>query len=130
MRKGTVSLLWVGQQGFGAGRQAGRRVASSRILRGNTPILSPLPSLSPVPPTTTHPSRGALLLALLDSYAVRFAEMLDGRSEALPVTELAGGARIRHVFQDIFTAGLDALDPARWVGVQGLHVIQGRQCFL
>ena len=36
-------------------------------------------------------------------------------THALPsnkqVTELAGGARIRHIFQEIFTHGLEALDP-------------------
>ncbi len=39
--------------------------------------------------------------------------MLDGRSEALPVSELAGGARIRHIYQDIFVRGLDDLNPSR-----------------
>lgn len=39
--------------------------------------------------------------------------MLDGRSEALPVSELAGGARIRHIYQDIFVKGLDKLHPSR-----------------
>jgi hypothetical protein len=53
------------------------------------------------------------LLQLLDSYATRYAEMLDGRSEALPVSELAGGARIRHIYQDIFVKGLDELNPSR-----------------
>jgi dynamin 1-like protein len=57
---------------------------------------------------------GALLLRLLDSYAVRYSEMLDGRSEHLPTSELAGGARIRHIFQDIFVRGLNELDPSRW----------------
>ena len=57
--------------------------------------------------------RGALLLQLLDAYAVRYAEMLEGRSEHLPVNELAGGARIRHIFQEIFVSGLNALDPSR-----------------
>ena len=57
--------------------------------------------------------RGALLLQLLDSYAVRYAEMLEGRSEHLPVNELAGGARIRHIFQEIFVSGLNALNPSR-----------------
>ena len=56
---------------------------------------------------------GALLLRLLDSYAVRFSEMLDGRSEHLPTSELAGGARIRHIFQDIFVRGLSDLNPSR-----------------
>lgn len=39
--------------------------------------------------------------------------MLDGRSEALPVSELAGGARIRHIYQDIFVKGLEAMNPSR-----------------
>ena len=56
---------------------------------------------------------GALLLRLLDGYATRFGEMLEGASEALPTNELAGGARVRHVFQDVFTTGLERLDPAR-----------------
>ncbi|GAB4823382.1 hypothetical protein N2152v2_010428 [Parachlorella kessleri] len=63
------------------------------------------------PPGNTNAARGQLLLQLLDSYSTRFSEMLDGRSEHLPVTELAGGARIRHIFQEIFTGGLEALDP-------------------
>lgn len=57
--------------------------------------------------------RGAMLLQLLDSYAVRYSEMLDGRSEHLPVNELAGGARIRHIFLDIFVQGLQELNPSR-----------------
>lgn len=39
--------------------------------------------------------------------------MLDGRSEHLPVNELAGGARIRHIFLDIFVNGLQELNPSR-----------------
>jgi dynamin 1-like protein len=39
--------------------------------------------------------------------------MLDGRSEHLPVNELAGGARIRHIFLDIFVQGLQELNPSR-----------------
>lgn len=63
------------------------------------------------PPGNTNAARGALLLTVLDSYATRFSAMLDGHGEHLPITELAGGARIRHIFQEIFTAGLDTLDP-------------------
>lgn len=58
-------------------------------------------------------ARGAILLRLLHSYAESFARMLDGRSEQLPTNELAGGARIRHIFQDIFVRGLDGLDPCK-----------------
>lgn len=56
---------------------------------------------------------GALLLRLLDAYAVRYGEMLDGRSEQLPTSELAGGARIRHIFQDIFVEGVGQLNPSK-----------------
>jgi len=56
--------------------------------------------------------RGALLLQLLDAYAVRYSEMLDGRSCHMPVSELAGGARIRHIFQEIFVTGLQNLNPS------------------
>ncbi len=54
-----------------------------------------------------------MLLRLLDGYAVRYAETLDGRSEHMPVSELAGGARIRHIFQEIFIKSINDLDPAR-----------------
>ena len=60
---------------------------------------------------------GALLLRLLDAYAVRYGEMLDGRSEQLPTSELAGGARIRHIFQDIFVEGVGELNPSRYIFV-------------
>ena len=46
-------------------------------------------------------------------YGVKYSEMLDGRSEDLPVNELAGGARIRHIFLDIFMNGLQDLNRSR-----------------
>lgn len=63
------------------------------------------------PPGSSSAARGGLLLTILDAYASRFSAMLDGRSEHMPVSELAGGARIRHIFQEIFNAGLEELDP-------------------
>ena len=63
------------------------------------------------PPAQTDAARGALLLSILDSYSERFSAMLDGYGEHVPISELAGGARIRHIFQEIFNAGLNALDP-------------------
>ena len=59
--------------------------------------------------------RGALLLHLLDAYASGYTQMLEGCSERMPVAELAGGARIRHIFREIFMKGLDKLNPARYV---------------
>ena len=43
---------------------------------------------------------------------MRYSEMLDGRSCHMPVSELAGGARIRHIFQEIFVTGLQELNPS------------------
>ena len=63
------------------------------------------------PPGSSPAARGGALLALLDAYSTNFSAMLDGRSEHLPISELAGGARIRHIVHDIFTAGLAGLDP-------------------
>ncbi|KDD75260.1 dynamin, partial [Helicosporidium sp. ATCC 50920] len=70
-----------------------------------------LRALGEAAPGPTGAARGAALLTLLDAYARRFGEMLDGRGEHLPVDQLAGGARLRHVFHDIFRGGLEALDP-------------------
>ena len=60
---------------------------------------------------------------------MRYAEMLEGRSEHLPVNELAGGARIRHIFQEIFVSGLNALDPSRCVLGGGRQELV-RRCLL
>jgi hypothetical protein len=43
--------------------------------------------------------RGAALLQLLCGYAERFGALLQGHSEDMPLSELMGGARIRHIFQ-------------------------------
>lgn len=70
-----------------------------------------LTALGDSPPGPTGAAQGAMLLTLLDSYATRFAALLEGRGDYLPTNELAGGARIRHIFQAVFTAGLDGMDP-------------------
>jgi dynamin 1-like protein len=83
------------------GRLEGAAAARARELR----------ALGDAPPGASSAQRGAALLAVLDAYAARFAAALDGLGEHLPLGELAGGARIRHIFQDVFAAGLDALAP-------------------
>jgi hypothetical protein len=47
----------------------------------------------------THYCSGAALLQMLCSYAERFGALLQGHSEDMPLSELMGGARIRHIFQ-------------------------------
>ena len=84
---------WCVAGGWG---QAGERGSSDR------PQQHPTPHPSPTDAVCAH---------------VWFrSAMLDGRSEHMPVSELAGGARIRHIFQEIFNAGLEELDPTRWAG--------------
>ena len=56
--------------------------------------------------------------------------MLDGRSEAMPVSELAGGARIRHIYQDIFVKGLDQLNPSRCDLYVSCHCECHHECFM
>lgn len=70
-----------------------------------------LATLGDSPPGSTGAARGALLLTLLDAYATRFIAIMEGKGDCLPINELAGGARIRHIFQEVFNLGLDCLDP-------------------
>eukprot|EP00878_Enallax_costatus_P013508 GHUV01014123.1.p1 GENE.GHUV01014123.1~~GHUV01014123.1.p1 ORF type:complete len:883 (+),score=283.34 GHUV01014123.1:471-3119(+) len=61
-------------------------------------------------------ARGAALLQMLCGYAERFSALLEGHSEDMPLSELMGGARIRHIFQEVFGRQLRALDPFRELG--------------
>ena len=64
------------------------------------------------PPGTTGAARGGMLLSILDLYTNRLTAALEGRGEDVPLAELAGGARIRHIFLNVFNPILDAMDPA------------------
>lgn len=56
-------------------------------------------------------ARSELLLRLLTDYNRNFGDMLHGRSAHVAgQAQLIGGARIRHVFQQIFVAAIDHLD--------------------
>ncbi|CAD7704395.1 unnamed protein product [Ostreobium quekettii] len=61
------------------------------------------------PPTDSATARGAVLLGLLSEYCQRFASMLDGRSENVLVG-LAGGAKIRDIFQNQFVRQLGEME--------------------
>ncbi|KAF8057938.1 DRP3A [Scenedesmus sp. PABB004] len=61
-------------------------------------------------------ARGAALLQMLCGYAERFGALLQGHSEDMPLSELMGGARIRHIFQEVFGRQLRTLDPFRELG--------------
>ena len=49
---------------------------------------------------------------MLTEYSEQFANHLDGQDGHLPANEVAGGARIRHIFQNIFVKELNSIDPA------------------
>ena len=57
-------------------------------------------------------AQGALLLKMLTEYAECFSNHLDGQDGLLPANEVAGGARIRHIFQNIFVKELQSVDPS------------------
>lgn len=59
----------------------------------------------------TKAGQGAMLLQILTQFSEGIQASLDGRSTDLPDSELSGGARIHHIFQDIFVPTLDMVDP-------------------
>ncbi|KAJ1679262.1 Dynamin- GTPase protein [Spiromyces aspiralis] len=51
------------------------------------------------------------LLKLITQYANKFNSSIEGTSAELPVTELCGGANLYYIFNHIYGASLDALQP-------------------
>jgi Dynamin central region len=51
--------------------------------------------------TSTPRTRSTLLLSLLSEYSETYSQLLDGKREDLHTEELAGGAKIRHVFHKV-----------------------------
>lgn len=73
------------------------------------------------PPLNSLAARGQLLLQLLCSYAERFSDMLAGKCLDMPVDELAGGARVRHIFQEVFGKGLRDVALQRELGDEDIR---------
>ena len=71
-----------------------------------------LQSLGDWSQSNSKSSQGALLLKMLTEYAQLFGNHLDGQDGNLPANEVAGGARIRHIFQNIFVKELKGVDPS------------------
>eukprot|EP00899_Mesostigma_viride_P023008 jgi/Mesvir1/3892/Mv19838-RA.2 len=61
-------------------------------------------------PVKDGASQGRMLLSILTAFASAFSAFVEGRNEAL-TCELAGGARIHYIFQDIFVKSLEEVDP-------------------
>lgn len=82
------------------------------------PLISPLHLLlltHTLPLPVPSPLRGAFLLQLLCDYSERLGAMLDGRHVELTTRQLSGGARVRHVFQELLGRSLRELQPVRGI---------------
>ncbi|KAH7284156.1 hypothetical protein KP509_34G041800 [Ceratopteris richardii] len=55
--------------------------------------------------------QGALMLNIITKYSQGFSSIIDGKNEEMSTSELAGGARIHYIFQNIFVKSLDEVDP-------------------
>ncbi|CAI5466196.1 unnamed protein product [Closterium sp. Yama58-4] len=54
---------------------------------------------------------GVLLLNILTKYSQSFVTIVDGKNQGMSTAELAGGARIHYIFQNIFVKCIDEVDP-------------------
>ncbi|GBG92710.1 hypothetical protein CBR_g56849 [Chara braunii] len=61
--------------------------------------------------TESKAGQGALMLNILTRYSYAFTSVVDGKSEDMSTTELAGGARIHYIFQSIFVKSLEEVNP-------------------
>lgn len=59
----------------------------------------------------TEQSQGPLILHLMTKFAGTFVASIDGSSSEISTKELCGGARIYHIFNNIFVASLNDIDP-------------------
>ena len=56
-------------------------------------------------------SGGSVVLSIITEFCNEFRTVIDGNSNDLSITELAGGARISFVFHELFSNGIKAIDP-------------------
>ncbi|KAI7823890.1 Dynamin central region-domain-containing protein [Gamsiella multidivaricata] len=68
---------------------------------------------------TAH--RGTLILQLLTKFASDFVAAIDGTSADISTKELCGGARIYYIFNNVFGAALDSVNPCENLSVQDIR---------
>jgi hypothetical protein len=68
-------------------------------------------------------ARGAFLLQLLCDYSERLGAMLDGRHVELTSKALSGGARLRHVFIEVFGRTLKTLNPVKGISDEEISTV-------
>lgn len=87
--------------------------SSPPCTSSSSPTVSSPSHTLPLP--VPSPLRGAFLLQLLCDYSERLGAMLDGRHVELTTRQLSGGARVRHVFQELLGRSLRELQPVRGI---------------
>ncbi|RKP12082.1 Dynamin central region-domain-containing protein [Piptocephalis cylindrospora] len=73
------------------------------------------------PPMEGIEHRGSLVLRLLTRYSADFNSAVDGTSPTITTRELCGGARIYYIFNSIFGAALDSIDPCADLSSQDIR---------
>ncbi|KAG0335860.1 Dynamin- GTPase protein [Podila humilis] len=68
---------------------------------------------------TAH--RGTLILQLLTRFASDFVSAIDGTSIEISTKELCGGARIYYIFNNVFGAALDSVNPCENLSEQDIR---------
>ncbi|KAF9090596.1 Dynamin- GTPase protein [Mortierella sp. GBA35] len=73
------------------------------------------------PTFTGKAHRGSLILQLLTKFASDFVAAIDGTSADISTKELCGGARIYYIFNNVFGAALDSVNPCENLSVQDIR---------
>ncbi|ORZ21799.1 Dynamin central region-domain-containing protein [Lobosporangium transversale] len=73
------------------------------------------------PTFTGKAHRGTLILQLLTKFATDFVAAIDGTSADISTKELCGGARIYYIFNNVFGAALDSVNPCENLTVQDIR---------
>ncbi|KAG0309080.1 Dynamin- GTPase protein [Dissophora globulifera] len=73
------------------------------------------------PTFTGKAHRGSLILQLLTKFASDFVAAIDGTSAEISTKELCGGARIYYIFNNVFGAALDSVNPCENLSVQDIR---------
>ncbi|KAG9284663.1 hypothetical protein G9A89_004705 [Geosiphon pyriformis] len=74
------------------------------------------------PAITGKGQRGALVLKLLTKFANDFTSSIDGTYREISTKELCGGARIYYIFNNVFGAALDSINPCGNLSVQDIRI--------
>lgn len=65
--------------------------------------------------------RGTLILKLMTQFARDFVASIDGTTFDISTKELCGGARVYHIFHDVFGHALDSINPTQNLTVQDIR---------